>query len=122
MLPDSSTSKQKHGCCWRCQSCTEYPTVLAVYVYCCLGCLIVYMLLVCSDIAYPWLLSARIYMDQVCEYPEGGRRTCRNVWYHILPSFSEQYNLLMMIRSVPGLSSSSGASAECVLPSLTCDF
>jgi hypothetical protein len=88
------TSNGRCGCCcWRCQSCTGYPTVLAVYVYCCLGCIMVYLLLVCSDVAYPWLA---------------------------LPPYSKEYNLLMMITSVPGFSNVSDAAKDCVLPSLTC--
>jgi hypothetical protein len=122
VLPGSSTSKQRHGCCWRCQSCTEYPTVLAVYVYCLLGCIMVYLLLVCSDVVYPWLLAASTGLRGDCSTvgPDGMRR-CRTYWSHILPSYSKQFNLLMMITSVPGLSARSSAIADCVLPSLTCE-
>jgi hypothetical protein len=116
----SSTSKQSRGCCWRCQSCTEYPTVLAVYVYCCLACIMVYLLLVCSDVAYPWLMAAVAGPVIVCRRNAYGNEVCREQWNHTLPPFSEQYNLLMMITSVPGLSNMSNATADCVLPSLTC--
>ena len=121
-VPGSSTSKQRRSCCWRCQSCTEYPTVLAVYVYCCLACIMVYLLLVCSDVAYPWLLAANPHPEFGCQYDSYGKVVfCGDRWHHTLPPFSEQYNLLMMITSVPGLSKGSNATAECVLPSLTCD-
>jgi hypothetical protein len=120
-MPGSRNSKQSRGCCWRCKSCTEYPTVLAVYVYCCLACIMVYLLLVCSDVAYPWLLSAQPHMGFDCHYDAYGRQVCGDRWKHTLPPFSEQYNLLMMITSVPGLSNGSNATTECVLPSLTCD-
>jgi hypothetical protein len=120
-VPGSSTSKQRRSCCWRCQSCTEYPSVLAVYGYCCLACIMVYLLLVCSDVAYPWLLKADARMVLVCHNDASGREVCSERWNHTMPPFSEQYNLLMMITSVPGLSNGSNATAECVLPSLTCD-
>jgi hypothetical protein len=128
--PVSSTSKQYvdkwDGCCWRqqcwrCQSCTEYPTVLAVYVYCCLGCIMVYLLLVCSDVAYPWLLSAVMRMERICNGRDAyGVPNCTDWWNHTLPPFGQEYNLLMMITSVPGLSNVSNAASDCVLPSLTC--
>ena len=122
--PVSSTSNwQWDGCCWRCQSCTEYPTVLAVYVYCWLGCIMVYLLLVCTDVAYPWLLSAVMRMERICDGrdADGFPSNCSNWWNHTLPPFSQEYNLLMMITSVPGLSNASNAVNDCVLPSLTCD-
>jgi hypothetical protein len=130
--PVSNTSKQYvdmwDGCCWRraqhaCHSCTEYPTVLAVYVYCCLGCIMVYLLLVCTDVAYPWLLSAVMRMERICDGRDafGKPANCTNWWNHTLPPFSQEFNLLMMITSVPGLSNVSNAVNDCVLPSLTCD-
>jgi hypothetical protein len=120
-VPDNSTSKQRRNCCWRCQSCTEYPTVLAVYVYCCLGCIMVYLLLVCSDVAYPWLLSAEKHPEQYCYNDASGMQVCSSWWNHTPPAFSEQYNLVMMIGHVQGLSNITDATAGCVLPSLTCD-
>ena len=122
LLPASSNSKDSGGCCWSCQSCTDYPSVLAVYVYCCLGCLVVYLLLVCSDVAYPWLLSADARTVRLCNYDASGVPVCREYWNHTMPPFSQQYNPLMMIRSVPGLSNGTNATADCVLPSLTCEY
>lgn len=119
----SNTSKQRSGCCWRCQSCTEYPTVLAVYVYCCLGCIMAYLLLVCSDVIYPWLMAASKGMQTYCSPVDpASRPRCSEQWYHDLPPFRGDYNLLVMITSVPKSSDRSNAAADCVLPSLTCKF
>jgi hypothetical protein len=116
------TSNGRCGyCCWRCRSCTEYPTVLAVYVYCCLGCIMVYLLLVCSDVTYPWLLASYSSMERTCDRVDAsGAPVCRDWWDHTMPPYSKEYNLLMMITSVPGLLNVSDAAKDCVLSSLTC--
>jgi hypothetical protein len=38
-----------------------------------------------------------------------------------MPPYSKEYNLLMMITSVPGLLNVSDAAKDYVLPSLTCE-
>jgi hypothetical protein len=119
LQPSSSTSKQRCGCCWRFRNCTEYPTVLAVYVYCCLGCLLVYLVLVCSDVAYPWLLAADKRTVYVCSpASRNGREVCSSYYTYTLPPFREQYSLLMMIEA---WSKGSNAAYDCVLPSLICE-